>query len=288
MKNLREYIKEAEEKGIAIGHFNVSDLQGVKAVVAAAVELQVPVIIGLSDGERKFFGIKEAAAIVKLAKEKTGLPIFLNSDHTKSLETVKEIIDAGFDSVTADASALSLEENIAYIKECRSYAQAKGLDILIEGELGNIGVSSEVLENIPEELKDEESRLTDPVVATQFVQASGVDLLAPAVGNLHGLVKTGQPKLNIARVGAIKNSVGIPLVLHGGSGNTKEEVQEAIKAGCAIVHINTELRVAYRQGLEKALAEHPNEVAPYKYLGGAVEAMKQLVIAKLKIVNFIE
>ena len=287
MSRLKQVIMDAEAKGVGIGHFNVSDLQGIKAVVAAAQELQVPVIIGVSEGERKFLGAAEVAAIVKIERERTGLPIYLNADHAKSLDGVKEIIDAGFDSVTADASALSLEENIEYIKQCRQYANEKAADILIEGELGNIGVSSQIWENMPEGLETEEENLTNPEVAAQFVRESGVDLLAPAVGSVHGLIKGGQPKLNINRVGAIRNSVGIPLVLHGASGNTVEEVQSAIKAGCVIVHINTELRVAYRRGLEKALMEHPNEVAPYKYFAEAVEEMKQLVIEKLRMINFL-
>ncbi|MEI6480412.1 MAG: ketose-bisphosphate aldolase [bacterium] len=286
VKTLREHILEAEEKGVAIGHFNISNLEGVKAVVEAAKELSLPVIIGVSEGERGYVGVEEIAALVKVEKEKTGLPIFLNADHTHSLEAAKKAINAGFDSITADGSKLSLEENIAYVKSCVEYVKSQNKNVIIEGELGNIGSSSEVHESVPSDISFDEASLTDPDIAARFVRESGAEILAPAVGNMHGMVGVGQdPKLNIGRVAAIKDAAGVPLVLHGASGNTDQDIKSAIKSGCSVVHVNTELRVAFRKGLEEGLKENPDEVAIYKYSAKAVEMMKQAVISKLKVFN---
>lgn len=286
MKTLREYIFEAEEKGVAVGHFNISNIEGVHAVVEAAKELSVPVIIGVSESERDFIGVEEVAAIVRVEREKTGLPIFLNADHTHSLATAKKAIDAGFDSVTADGSKLSLDENISYVKSCVEYVRSQNKNVVIEGELGYIGTSSEVHEVIPGDISFDESSLTDPEVAAQLVRESGCDMLAPAVGNMHGMIGVGKdPKLNIGRIAAIKNSVGTPLVLHGASGNSDADVKAAIKAGCAVVHVNTELRVAFRDGLEDGLKDNPHEVAPYKYEEEALNEMKNVVLEKMKVFN---
>jgi fructose-bisphosphate aldolase class II len=288
MKTLRECIAEAGEKKVAIGHFNISNLEGVWAVFRSAQSLNVPVIIGVSEGERDFVGVPQISALVKSLREEFEYPIFLNADHTYSFDRVKEAIDAGFDSVIFDGAKLSLEENITLAKKCVEYARASGRDVLIEGELGYIGQSSKVLDAIPEGVVLDESSLTDPAKAKEFVGATGVDMLAPAVGNFHGMLRGGvDPKLNIERVGQIQDAVHIPLVLHGGSGNSDEDFKSAIEAGVRIVHINTELRVAYVNALKKSLADNPDEIAPYKIMKGPMGAMQAVVTAKLKVFNSI-
>ncbi|MEI7513082.1 MAG: class II fructose-bisphosphate aldolase [bacterium] len=285
-KTLKEYILEAEEKGIAVGHFNISNLEGVKAIVEAVSELKVPVIIGVSEGERNFVGVEEISAIVKAEKEKTGLPIFLNADHTHSFESAKKSIDKGFDSITVDGSKLSLDENVKYVKSCVEYVVSKEKNVVIECELGYIGTSSEVHTEVPTDIAFDENSLTHPDDAAKLVRESGAFMLAPAVGNMHGMIGVGKdPKLNIKRIEEIRNATGVPLVLHGASGNSDEDVRSAIKAGCAVVHVNTELRVAFREGLESGLEENPDEVAAYKYEVSAVEQMKKVVIDKLKLFN---
>src|SRR3990167_3618562 len=150
MKLLKECIQEALEKKVAIGHFNISDTNGLWAVFRSAQNLNVPVIIGVSEGERDFVGVRQAAALVKSLREEFQYPIFLNADHTYSLEKIKEAIDAGFDSVIFDGAKLSFEENIKIAKECVEYAKNSGRDVLVEGELGYIGTSSKILDAIPE------------------------------------------------------------------------------------------------------------------------------------------
>lgn len=282
---LREYIAAARNESVAVGHFNISTADGILAVADAAKELGLPVIIGVSEGERDYVGVRQVAAIVRSLREERDQPIFLNADHTYSFERVKEAIDAGFDAVIFDGAKLSLEENIEVATKCVNYARASGRDVIVEGELGFIGQSSKVLDAIPDGAVVGEASMTTPADALRFVKETGVDLLAPAVGNIHGVVRGGDPALNPGRVRDIYEATGIPLVLHGASGNTADDIRKTVANGVAIVHVNTELRLAYRSGLMKSLSGDQDEVAPYKYLRPAKLAMQKVVEEKLKIIN---
>lgn len=282
MKTLREYIAEAEEKKVAIGHFNISDILGFWAVVNAAKKLNLPVIIGVSEGERDFIGIKQVKALVDTVRGEE-LPVFLNADHTYSVERVKEVVDMGFDAVIIDGAEKSFEENVQMTKESVEYAKSKNPDILVESELGFIGKSSKVWDEAPEGSQD---NLTDPGEATQFVKETGIDLFAPAVGNIHGMAKDrgiNFEKLDIERIKEIRKAAGVPLVLHGGSGITDDEFKQAIQAGISIIHINTELRLAYKQGLQKSLCDDSDEIAPYKFLRPARDAMQAVVEKRMAL-----
>ncbi|MBU6370961.1 MAG: class II fructose-bisphosphate aldolase [Patescibacteria group bacterium] len=288
MKTLRQYIKEAGEKGIAIGHFNIANLEMLHGIVNAARKLDLPVVIGAAEGERKFMGTKEIAALVKTMREEYGHPLFLNADHTYSFELVKECIDAGYDSVIFDGSKLPFDENVKITKRCVDYARKVNPEIIVEGELGFIGSGSTVWKEIPAGVKITEEFLTKPEEAVDFIKKTGVDMLAPAVGNIHGMLAGGKdPALNIPRVAAIKKTANIPLVLHGASGNSKEDIQAAIKAGMNEVHVSTEIRVAFRKALEDEMKAKPDEVAPYKYMDGDIAAVEAVVTEKLKIFNFL-
>lgn len=289
MRTLLACVNEARERKVAVGHFNISTLDGAFAVADAAKGLGVPVIIGVSEGERDYTGVRQIAAAVKSLREERGQEIYLNADHTYTYERVKEAIDAGFDSAIFDGAQLSLEENISVAKKCVEYAREvgkkSGREILIEGELGFIGTSSKILDEIPKGAIVSEAQMTSPADAARFVRETGVNFLAPAVGNIHGVVRGGDPALNTKRVKEISEEVGIPLVLHGASGNSAEDIAKCVKNGVGIVHVNTELRIAYRAGLMKALSENPDEVAPYKFLKSAKLAMQKVVEEKLKIFN---
>lgn len=288
MNKLRDYIADAERKGIAIGHFNISNLEALHGVCAAARELKLPIIIGVSEGEREFVGISEAAALVHAYREKYNQPVFLNADHTYTVEGVKKAIDEGFDAVIFDGVKLSPEENIISTRECVRYARASGRDVLVEAELGNIGQSSKLLDKIPEGVSTNEKFLTTPEQAKNFVKETGVDLLAPAVGNIHGMVKGGNPRLDIERISQIRKACGVPLVLHGGSGIADEDFENAIKAGISTIHINTEIRVAFVEALKKSLKENKKEIAPYKIMKPTVDAIKEVVFNRLKLFNFLD
>lgn len=283
MISLRQTISNAESSGVAIGHFNISNLEMLSGVFDAAKALDVPVIIGVSEGERSFLGVKQIAAVIKSLREEFDFPIFLNADHSYSFDKVKEAIDAGFDMAIIDGAKLSFEENVRITKQCVEYARSTGKEILIEGELGYIGQSSKVLDEIPEGV-DLENGLTTPEQAKEFVDKTGIDMLAPAVGNIHGMMRVGKdPALDIEKVKAIREAAGIPLVLHGGSGTTDSDFKKAIEAGISIVHISTELRVAYRKALALALQENPDEVAPYKYLKEPIKAVEKVATERLKL-----
>jgi fructose-bisphosphate aldolase, class II len=286
MPSLRNLLQEAQEKGVAIGHFNISDLVLLKAVFAAAKEVNVPVLVGLSEGEREFVGVRQIAAVVRSLREEFDFPIFLNADHTHSLSKGLEAARAGFDSIVFDLSALPIEENVRQTKQAVEALKAIHPSMLVEGEIGDIGTGSEIHESAPDLSKG----LSTPQEAKQFVESTGVDILAPAVGNMHGMLKSmvqGETKkrLDIERIADIKRAAGVFLTLHGGSGTDDEDLRKAIAAGINIVHINTELRVAWRHGLEDGLAKHPDEVVPYKILPPVVEAVKQVVASRLRLFN---
>ncbi|TSC55213.1 MAG: Ketose-bisphosphate aldolase, class-II [Parcubacteria group bacterium LiPW_30] len=278
MKSLREVIKEADDKGIAIGHFNISNLEMLKGVFEAAKELNMPVIVGVSEGERDYIGVEQAVALVRSLREEYDFPIFLNADHSYSFERTKEAIDASFDAVIFDGAKLPLLENIEITKRCVDYARASGKDVLVEAEVGYIGTSSQVIDAIPEgiDLKN----FTKKEEAENFINATGIDLFAPSVGNIHGFIKgIGNPALNIEAIRDLKNAIKTPLVLHGGSGISPEDFKEAIRAGIRIIHISTEMRVLYQKSTKEAIDEsiEKNEVAPYKYDASVVEDLKNFV-----------
>lgn len=284
MQNLREIISDAEKKRIAVGHFNVSDLAGLKAIFESAQALRLPVIVGVSEGERAFIGAKLIACAVRDLRESHNYPIFLNADHTHSFEKAKEAVEAGFDAVLFDGGRLTMEENIKETKRVVEFVKSARPEVLVEGEIGYIGSSSALLESIPEGAAIRPEDLTEPSDAMRFVRETGVDLLAPAVGNLHGMLKNAQnPALDVGRIKGIREAARVPLVLHGGSGISDSDFIAAIKAGISIVHINTEIRLAWRRGIEQALASDPDEITPYKLLPFAAEEMKKVIEARLKL-----
>ncbi len=284
MDALRNVLARLQQQGAALGHFNVADLVLLKAVVSAAVEAGVPVMVGASEGERDFMGTYELAALVKVMREEHDVPIFLNADHTHSLAKAVEAARAGFDEVVIDFSALPFDQNVSRTKETVEAIKAINPAILAEGEIGDIGTGSEIHETVHTESRN----LSTPEESRQFVDSTGIDILAPAVGNMHGMVESmveGKTKkhLNIERIAQIKKASGVFLTLHGGSGTDDEDFLRAIAAGMNIIHINTELRVAWRRSLEGSLTSQPNEVVPYKILPPVVESVKQVVSSRLKL-----
>ena len=184
MQRLHDILERSERNGAAIGHFNVADTVLLKAVFSAARELEVPVLVGASGGERQFIGVRQIAALVRSLREEFDFPIFLNADHTHSLADAVEAAKAGFDSIVFDLSAQPFEQNVRQTKEAVEALKTINPTILIEGEIGDIGTGSEIHEQAPDLSKG----LTTPEEARQFVESTGVDILAPAVGNMHGML----------------------------------------------------------------------------------------------------
>jgi fructose-bisphosphate aldolase class II len=281
--NLNEILKKASEEHWAVGHFNISNLEQLRAIMEAAKELKAPIMIGLSEGERKAVGLKEAVALVKAFREEYGLPVFLNPDHSHSAQSAKEAFDAGFDSVHVDLSALAYEENLKGTKEVVDYVRVKNSEISIEGELGYLRGESKIQK---EKIEIKPEDLTKPEEAKDFAEKTGITRFAGAYGNSHG-ISIDEPALDIERIKSVRKALpeNVSMVLHGGSGIPDEQIQEAIKAGIANIHVNTEIRVAYTEALRKSLTENPDETVPYKITPQAIEAVKQKVEEKLRLFN---
>ncbi|MEK9194664.1 MAG: class II fructose-bisphosphate aldolase [Patescibacteria group bacterium] len=297
--SLKKIVREAEKRKIAIGHFNISNLEQLKAISHVARKLDVPVIVGTSEGERDYLGVHHAVDLIKSYNKEHATDnhyLFLNADHTHSLENVRKAAEVGYDAILFDPTPnfvgrgasggkeKILEESIKLTREAVKIVKKINKNILVEGELGYIGSSSEIRKDIPEGAAIKPEDLTKPEEAARFVKETGVDMLAPAVGNIHGMFANApEPRLDIERIRAIKQAVKIPLVLHGGSGNTDEDFLAAIDAGISIIHISTELRVAWRKGLEESLKKNPDEIAPYKLMAEDLKEMERLIEKKLKL-----
>lgn len=290
MQNLKQILEKATREGWATGHFNVSNLEQMRAIMEACKEMadstsltqNVPfAMIGLSEGERKAFGLKQAVACAKAFEEEYGIPVFLNPDHSHSVESAKAAFDAGFNSVHIDLSKLSFAENIAGTKEVVDYIKSKNPDVSVEGELGYLRGDSKI-EHEKIEIKEED--LTKPEEAAEFVEKTGVTRFAGAYGNSHG-ISLDEPALDINRIAAIRKILPetVALVLHGGSGIPDDQIKAAIKAGIGNIHVNTEIRVAFAESLRKSLADNPDETTPYKIMSPTIEAVKNKVAEKLRL-----
>jgi ketose-bisphosphate aldolase len=281
---LRQCLQDAGNRHVALGHFNFSELVVLKAASDVARELKLPVVVGVSEGEREFVGVRQAAALVKSLRDEFQFPIFLNADHTHSLEKSNEAAKAGFDLIVFDNSHLPMEENCKRTKEAVESAKSINPNILMEGEIGWIGASSTIHASAPTDL----SPLSTSAEAKQFVDYTKVDCLAPAVGTMHGMLKsmvTGKENKHIdpVRIGEIKAATGVFLTLHGGSGTDNAGFVAGIHAGINLVHINTELRLAWRRGLEDELKKKPDEVTPYHLLPGAYQAVSEVIKSRLQL-----
>ncbi|MBI2062520.1 MAG: class II fructose-bisphosphate aldolase, partial [Candidatus Yanofskybacteria bacterium] len=291
--NLNDYLKQAKEGHYAIGHFNFATEDVLKGIIEASRDAGAPaVMVGTSEGEANFVGTKEAVALVGALRADLNFPVFLNADHFKSFEKCKEAIDAGYDSIIIDpaqsnsadhqqkgqtlsgASASNLDERIRITRQVVDYAHSVNPNISVEGELGYLKGSSEVQTKIEISSAD----YSKPEEVADFVSRTGVDRMAVVFGNIHGIVTDQEEKLDIEHFSKIvavavagASCYGrMPLlyfVLHGASGLKDEDVVASIKAGITNVHFNTELRVAYRNEIDKQFHAHPTETTPYKYLG---------------------
>lgn len=278
---LHDILLRAFNERWATGHFNASELDQMRAIAVACKESGAPAIIGMSEGERSHIGLIEAVAVRDALRQEYGIPIFLNADHSKSVASAREAVDAGFDSVHIDLSAKSFQENAAGTREVAVYARSKNSDISVEGELGYLKGESKIQK---EKISVSKGDYTKPEEAERFAKETGVDRLAIVAGNIHG-ISLDEPELDIERIREIRRAVPkeVALVLHAGSGIPDGEIRAAIEAGIANIHINTDVRVAYTHALKKSLAEHLDEVAMYKLDASAIEAMQETVKGKLEL-----
>jgi fructose-bisphosphate aldolase class II len=273
--SLRELMEAAERGKYAVGAFNCNNMEIIQAIVQAAEEENSPVIVQASQGALKYAGLDYITALTRVAAEKTKIPVALHLDHGTSFEQVVKCIRNGFTSVMIDGSAYPLQENIALTNKVVEIARAVGVSV--EAELGKIGGTEDDIS-----VDEREATFTDPNEAKQFVEATGVDALAIAIGTAHGVYK-GEPKLDFARLEKIASIVKTPIVLHGSSGVPDEAITKAISLGVRKVNIDTNLREAFVKKARQIMEEKPNEIDPRKILGPAREAMKEVIKEKIRL-----
>jgi fructose-bisphosphate aldolase class II len=293
----KDLMVPARRNGYGIGAFNVNNLEAVLAVAEAATEEKSPAIVAVTPGAIKYGGLPYLSRIVRTAAELASVPVALHLDHGEDFETASKCVGAGFTSVMIDGSSLKFEDNTALTKRVVEMAHPKGVSV--EAELGRLaGVEESTVE-------EKDAILTDPAVAKEFVDRTGVDTLAVAIGTSHGAYKfKAEPKLDFERLKLITKQVSIPLVLHGASsvpswiiekaskygaelggakGIPEEHIQKAISMGIAKINIDTDLRLAFTAAVREVLANSPKEFDPRKILGPAKEAMKQVMKGKMRL-----
>jgi fructose-bisphosphate aldolase class II len=270
-----ELVKDAQLRGYAVGAFNLNNLEILHAIVQAAEEEKAPVILQASQGGLKYAGLDYIVAMAKVAAKQASVPVALNLDHGTSFEQAVKCIRAGFSAVMIDGSHWSFKENIELTRKVVEVAHPSGVSV--EGELGRIGGTEDDIS-----VSDKDAIYTDPDEAVTFVEITGVDALAVAVGTAHGVYK-GVPKLDFERLADIRARVEVPLVLHGASGVPDESIQRAVQIGITKINIDTELRVAFSQTLKKYLEENPDVIDPRKIIGPSRDSMREVVRSKMKL-----
>ena len=264
-------LKDAREGGYAVAAFNIENMEMVKAIVAGAEELNAPVILQVSQSTSKYGSLETYVALVAVEAAKTSIPVALHLDHGTSFEIAEAAINAGFTAVMIDGSKLSYEENLDLTKRVVDLAKTKG--VVVEGELGKVGGKE------GDVITDEDTN-TDPAQAKEFVEKTGVDSLAVAIGTSHGFY-VGTPVLDKERVAQLKEATEAPLVMHGASGLSEEDVRECAARGIAKVNFATELRVAYTDAMRKLLSENPDIYDPKKPGKAGMDAVKEIVKSRI-------
>jgi fructose-bisphosphate aldolase class II len=271
----KELLLDAQKNGYAVGAFNINNMEIIQAIVEAAEETNSPVILQASQGGIKYAGIEYIAELGKLAARKAKVPVALHLDHGTDFDQVMLCIRHGFSSVMIDGSRFALEENIAYTKKVIEVAKAVGVSV--EAELGKIGGTEDHIT-----VSEKDATFTSPDEALRFVNETDVDFLAIAVGTAHGVYK-GEPKLDFDRIKAIREIISVPLVLHGSSGVPEEALKKAISLGISKINIDTDIRIAFANGVKEFLKNNPDNFDPRKILGPAKTQMKEIIKEKMRI-----
>ncbi|ROR30553.1 tagatose 1,6-diphosphate aldolase GatY/KbaY [Mobilisporobacter senegalensis] len=267
----KQMLLDAQAGGYAVGAFNVENMEMVKAVIAAAEELQAPVMLQTTPSTVKYGTLATFAALVFAEAKKAKVPVALHLDHGSSFELAVQAIKEGYTSIMIDGSAVSFEENIELTK--RVVAVASPNDIPVEAELGKVGGKED-------DLEAEADINTDPLQAKEFVERTGINSLAIAIGTAHGFY-AGTPVLDKERLSEIKKVVSVPLVLHGASGLSDEDVRDCVNRGICKVNFATELRAAYTDGIKHLFTDKPDTIDPKDLGKVGMENVKKLVMDRM-------
>lgn len=268
-------LQRALAEGFAIAGFNVQSLEMVQAVVSVAEEERAPVILQFNPGNLQHVGMAYAAALGVTAAAQVSVPVVLHLDHGVDFGQTVAAVRAGFTSLMYDGTPYSLEQNIAVTSQVCAMAQAVGISV--EGEIGQMGGEEEGVFTA-----QGAGTMTDPDEAAEYVRRTGVDALAIAVGNSHGM-RTQAAQLDMARISAIRGRVGLPLVIHGASGVPDDAVREAIARGVCKFNVATQLNQGFLQGFRQVLQEHPDQSNPRAALAAAREAVQEAARARLRV-----
>lgn len=271
----KDLLQAAFEGKYAIGAFNAFNLEMVQAIVEAAEEERSPLILQISQGAIKYAGLEQATEMVKVAAQLASVPVVLHLDHGTDFAQVVRCLRAGFTSLMYDGSAKPFDENVAVTRHIVEMGHAVGVSV--EAELGRIGGVEDHLN-----VSELEATMTDPKEARRFVELTGVDSLAVAVGTVHQMT-TRTAQINFERISALREAAGIPLVLHGASGVPDEGVREAVARGICKINIATHLNKAFVEAVGQALAANPGVVDPRKILVRGKEAVKDGVREKIRL-----
>lgn len=269
----KQLLLDAQKGKYAVPAFNVHNMETIQTVVEAAVELRSPIIVAATPGTMKYAGVDFFIKIVEICSNKYDIPIAMHLDHHENYDEIINAINIGTKSAMIDASHLNFEDNIKIVKSIVDYAHK--YDVSVEGELGVLGGQEDDLS-----INSKDSKYTNPAQAKEYVERTGIDSLAIAIGTAHGIYKE-EPKLDFDRLKEIRAIVDVPLVLHGASGVPANQIKKAIEFGITKVNIATELKIPFAETLRKVLIEKPNESDPRKYFGPAKEAMKKIAIEKI-------
>ena len=271
----KEVLIKAMKEGYAVPAFNIHNLETIQAVLETAVEMRSPVILAGTPGTIEYAGGDYIVAIVQTAAKKYDIPISIHLDHFEDAQAINKYIDIGFKSCMIDASHQPFEENIRVTRSVVEYAHRFGTTV--EAELGRLGGQED------EHIVDEKNAAyTDPKSAAEFMEKTGIDSLAVAIGTAHGLYK-GEPKLDFDRLEAIRAMVSVPLVLHGASDVPDEMVRKAIRYGISKVNVATDLKIPFSNAIKQYFKDHPNESDPRKYISPAKIAMKEVIRHKIEV-----
>lgn len=271
----KQILEHADQNGYAVGAFNVNNMEIIQAIAEAAGDLKAPVILQASQGAIKYAGVEYITSLVKTTAELVDVPMTLHLDHGTDFEEIMKCIRNGFTSVMIDASKHELEENIRLTKEIVRIAHSVGVSV--EAELGKIGGTEDQIV-----VSEAEATYTDPEEARIFVEETGVDSLAIAVGTAHGVYK-GEPKVDIARIKEIDRVVPVPLVLHGSSGVPYDTLANAVEAGIRKINIDTDIRASFAGAVKEFVESNPEEIDPRKILKPARARMADTVKEKIKV-----
>ena len=295
-----EILNAARAGKYGVGSFNTNNLEITQAILDTAQEMRSPVMVQISEGARKYAGTENLAHLVADMAGRVSVQVAIHLDHGSSFESCRTAIDAGFTSVMIDMSHEPFEENVRVSREVVEMAHARG--VTVEAELGRLGGVEEHVD-----VSAEDAFLTDPAEAMQFIERTGIDYLAVAIGTSHGAYKgKGRPFIDHARIEKIAGLTPIPLVMHGASGVPSwlterlraaggeisdaqgiddEDVRRATSRGIAKVNIDTDLRLAFTTGVREVLMKSPKEFDPRKIVGAARDLMREIVRYKMELLG---